>query len=79
MVHNVKSNETLYKIRTKKYVVGMTLEIIGDLDDSSLYEWRRLKPDLSDFENKWQLTQKKWQQLELLKRLGWEEIKGKQW
>lgn len=41
----------------------MTLEIIGDLDDSSLYEWRRQKPDLSDFENKWQLTQKRWQPL----------------
>lgn len=38
MVHNVKSTERLCKIRTKKYVVAMTLEIIGDLDESSLYE-----------------------------------------
>lgn len=47
--------ETLCKIRIKKGVLGVTLESTGDLDESSYMSSRRQKPDLSDFENKWQL------------------------
>lgn len=60
---NVKSKETLHTIRTKKHAEGVTLEIVGDLGENSLYDHRGQKPDLNDLENKWQLNQKRWQPL----------------
>lgn len=62
-INNVQSMETFCKIRIKKGVLGVTLESTGDLDESSYMSSRRQKPDLSDFENKWQLSWKRWQPL----------------